>query len=516
MLSSLLRPVTSASALPAETCRFVIGAGEAARQRFAPVDSHVIRGAQAGESFSLTVVLPLSYAARRRCRYPLLLLADGENLLGSAIEMQRVLAATGEAREGILVCHDDPWLTSADAAAQAARLAQIVEWCRERYRVQGGEIAFFAQGRAMASAMELRTRKPAVVDRWIVADHHAHWASQRGAVSVRPPPESTAQGAIVPALNHGILQIWGTGRAYGKDTAPLGRPLVSAALQKLRPLIRRLRRGTAPAGFGEGRNVLYSAVMDRDFEIFVSLPRRPRPGGRYPAVLALDANTTWSCVSEIAARMAQAGEIEDLITIGIGTPVAEGDIAFGLRRFEELSPPAGDEAFQGELGRFFLSIFALFGRDARQHFGRAPQFHRFLRDELLPELLRSLPIDPARMTLVGHSAAGTYAAYELAQPDTPFAGVAALSPGVCISDSWMLKADGGLAAQRRQAFVAIGGAERDNAFNQLAGIPLAERYAESLARTLPNGWVDYHCLEGETHTTVFARAYALLLARRFS
>ncbi|HSW14277.1 MAG TPA: alpha/beta hydrolase-fold protein, partial [Solimonas sp.] len=256
----------------------------------------------------------------------------------------------------------------------------------------------------------------------------------------------------------------------------------------------------------------------RDFEIFVSLPRQLRPGSNCAAVIALDANSTWSCVSEIATRMARAGEIDDVITVGIGTPRTEGDVAFGLRRFEELSPPAGEVAFQGDLGRFFLSIFATFGLDARKHFGLAPLFHRFLSEELLPMLLRTLPIDPARLCLVGHSAAGTYAAYEIAQPDSLFAGVAVLSPGVRISDDWMLKADGGLGgiAHRKQVFVAIGGAERDNAFNKLAGIPLSERYADALRQQGAGDNIDYACLDGETHTTAFARAYALFLARRFA
>ncbi len=114
------------------------------------MESHVIPETASG--LGVTVVLPLSYAKRPRQRYPLLVLADGEGLLGSAIEMVRGLAATQEARECILVCHENPLLASADAVEQAASIARIVEWCRAQYRVEAGEVAFFAHGRAMACA----------------------------------------------------------------------------------------------------------------------------------------------------------------------------------------------------------------------------------------------------------------------------------------------------------------------------------------------------------------------------
>ncbi len=515
-------------------CPYVISTGDSARLRFPLVESHAVHGSDPAGSFSLTVALPLSYPRRRRRSYPLLLLADGTRLLGSAIEMARVLAASGEAGECIVVSHDDPWLATADAAIQATRLEQILQWCRERYRLRDGEVALFAQGRVLACARELLARRSRAVDRWIVAgDQALAWpavgrgrpraawtlgampAAAPAGVAVKLLPESTTEGLAVPALSHGIRSFWGSRRAYGDDAMTLSQPPVAWLLRKAAPLIRRLRREPIAGEGAKNRHLLHSRIMQRDFEIFVGLPRgRPPAGGLYPAVFALDANATWSCTSEIAERMAQAGEIEDVITVGVGVPRAEGEVAFGLRRFEEFSPPAED-AFEGPLGRFFLSVFAMFGRDARRHFGGAPLFHRFLSEELLPELLRSLPIDPERLCLVGHSAGGTYVAYERAQPGSPFADIGSLSPGVAISSHWMLEPQGGLALVPRavRLLVTIGGEERDNAFNRLAGIPQAQDYAEALRLRGQAGRIDYACLEGESHTTVLARAYALLLAR---
>lgn len=537
--------MTRVAARGSAICPYIIDTAEAARIRFPHLESNIVRGAQQSDSISVTIGLPLSYHRNKRRRYPLLVLSDGNDLLGSAIEMVRVLAATREARECIVVSHDDAWLAPADADAQATRLVRIVDLCGERFRVARGEVAVFASGRGMASARRLLTRQPRAIDRWIVLDDgsdQGDWLAlaaqtskgrtriawtgarlpdDRALVSTafKRVPEAAREGLCVPALTHGIRTLWGTSHQYGEDMMPLSRPWVARAVTLAKPLIRWLRAPHALAEAGvHNRHVLRSDILDRDFEIFVNLPHRvQKEGATLPMVIALDANSTWSCVAETASRMARAGEIEDVIVVGIGVPRAEGDIAFGLRRFEELSPPAGPEAFESALGRFFLSIFALFGRDARAHFGLAPQFHRFLVGELLPALLQSLPADPSRLCLVGHSAAGTYAAFELAQPDTPFDRFAILSPGVAISDDWMLKPEGGLdtEAPGRQVLVAIGAEEQHNAFNMLAGIPQSSRYVQALRMRAPTARIDYTVLDRETHTTMFPRALAMALAHHF-
>jgi len=300
---------------------------------------------------------------------------------------------------------------------------------------------------------------------------------------------------------------------------PLARPLPARLMRTLRPLFRAVRgplQQHQPVAEGE-RFIVRSTILDRNFEVFVSLPPvTGAPRGRLPAVVALDGNSTFSNVSEITSRMVGAGEIEPVVVIGVGVPRTEGDMAFGLRRFEELSPPCAAAGFDNPLGRFFEAVFALFGLDVHANFGRAPQFHRFLCDELLPTLRRTLPIDPDRLCLVGHSAAGTYAGFSLAQPDSPFTSHVVLSPGVAISDTWMLAPGGGMSRRElgSTVFVAIGGEERDNRFNGLAGIPLADRYADEL-RVVSGAPVEFHCLEGETHTTLFPRAFAFALVQLF-
>lgn len=510
---------------------------QAATTRFAFVTTHEVPMPDGSPACRVTVALPVSYPKARRRRYPLVLMPEGEALLGSAIEMSRGLAMTREVRECIVVSMDAEPL---DAATQAARITRVAKWCRAHFRVERAQLALFVSERGLAAARSLFSAR-APVDRWIVAHAdrlEALWLAPRMAVTtlIEPAavvlaehrragtalklmPEATPQGLVIPALVHGLRSFWGTGHAYGSELMPLSQPWVSRALCAARPLIRALRSlGRAPLAVAEpDRYVLRSALMDRDFEIFVSLPRDFQPGRRhFPAIIALDANSTFSTVAETARRMAEAKEIDELIVIAVGVPRREGALAFGLRRFEELSPPCAAAGFDNPLGRFFEAVFSLFGRDVRAHFGRAPQLHAFLTRELLPQLMATLPLDPDRLCLIGHSAAGTYAGYSLAQADTPFSRHVLLSPGVAISDRWMLAQEGGLSHELSgtRAFVAIGSEERDNRFNQLAGIPLAAEYAEQLV-TACEAAVDYHCLEGETHSSVFPRAVALALSRVF-
>ncbi|NGY04114.1 alpha/beta hydrolase [Solimonas terrae] len=499
------------------------------------------------QSLRVTVALPASYEKARRRRYPLIVLTDARELFGSAVEMCRAVAAARETRECIIVRHDEAWLAPEDAAAEAAHLEQIIAWCRRAYRVQRGEVALFVSGGGVPCARTLHDRRSKAVDRWIVvaqtpSDTPSAWcqpparrAGRRprvawtgtasvpvafdASVSVKTLPEATPAGQVVTALLHGLRALWGTGHDYGSEVMPLGKPLVAALLRGAMPIIRRLRQSAKAPPANESRYRFRSELMDRDFEIFVSLPPRARERRQaYPAVVTLDGSATWSTCSEIALRMAAAGEIEDVVMIGIGVPHEEGEAAFGLRRFEEFSPPAGDAAFTGGLGRIFESIFALFGQDVRRHFGRAPDFHRFIVDELMPELLRVLPLDPQRLCIAGHSAGGTFIGFERAQADSPFSRFAVSSPGVSISDNWMLKADGGLRpglARGRRTIVTMGGEERHNAFNALAGIPLSAHYARQL-EVLDAGEVEFLCLDGDSHTTVFPRAFALAMSRLFA
>src|SRR3546814_20083320 len=112
------------------------------------------------------------------------------------------------------------------------------------------------------------------------------------------------------------------------------------------------------------------------------------------------------------------------------------------------------------------------GDDARQRLGRAPQLLDFIGDELLPELAASLPIDTGRLGLRGHSAGGTFVGFALATRPELFRHYAAISPGVGVSGSWLMRQSFDTDAIPKEGgagVVAVGAEEQRNVFNVIVG-----------------------------------------------
>lgn len=414
-----------------------------------------LRLGQVERADGMSVVLPASYGKRRRTRYPLVILPHAAQMTGSVIEMTRLMAQTRELREAIFVV----------AEGGRADLAAIEQTCRARYR-----------------------------------------ASQE--------PARIVAATQLPQLVDELRQRLGTGLNYGDNVVPLKAAWLMHALRALAPAIRLLKPAPRyPADAAPRR--LQSRFLAREFEVFVSMPAGAR--GPLPALVVLDANIEFSIVAEAVARRIEAGELAPMAVIGVGTPRREGAFEFSFRRFEELSPPADGYDWNDDLGRIFRGLFALRGQDARERLGRAPDFLRFLAHELLPRLIRELPLDLDDIGLLGHSAGGTFVCYALTQAESPFRRYAAVSPGIGISGSWLMRQSAEASPTRRaqSAFLCLGEAEMGNAFNGIAGIPDTESYAARLRRH-PQLDVAFECFPNETHSSVFPlaveRALSLLYA----
>lgn len=516
--------------------------------------------AAGGVMRELGVALPKSYGKGRK-RYPLLFVLDAVELFGSAVEMSRLMADTSEIRECIVV--GLPWLYT-DAAEGAGRLAaavssEILDWCRSQYRVAEGEVALFGSGAAAAVVLHALLSGVEGIDRYIAAEHDLgranavlrrfkdqpvraragrrlsltvtgrasalDWqeyakalAAAAGGVDVtlRRQTDLSTGSLAAPALLDGLRCFWSGNKEYGQQIVGMRRPLMHGLMELLSPLFRRLRRAPPTAFDPSNPQLLRCEAMDRNFEVFVSLPASYLAASlrRYPALLVLDANIEFATVAETSARMAAAGEIAETIVIGLGSPRSEGPQEFGFRRFEEFSPPApAGYAYTDALGRIFRGLFAVRGQDARQRLGMAPEMHRFITAELLPRLQQSLPIDAGDLGILGHSAGGTFVGYALYQKDSPFRRYCAVSPGIGISDSWMLKHTqaGELAARARTVVLTIGSLEKGNHFNRIAGIDRTEEFGSRLQAQAPQIDLCCECLNGETHSSIFPRAVALSL-----
>jgi predicted alpha/beta superfamily hydrolase len=522
--------------------RYQLSLHEAATRRLTDVESLQIG------TRSVPVALPASYAKKTRQRYPLLLVLDSGDQLGSVIEMSRLMTQTSEVQASIVVGVAVTASELIDAAEVARRVDEVIAACDARYRSEPGAAIVFGHAAAGHCLLQWLAASLASVRRFIVADPDALPAMSQASVASRQlvlcasangidgksldvvaAEMSTACAGLsvsahtlddadllVGSLAHGLRQLTATGRQYGDEILAMRKPLMMRTMRLLSPLLGRLTAKPPLAVVDDTRYRLHSTKLSRDFEIFVSMPRSVLLDStrRYPALVVLDANIEFSIAAETAARMAARGQIEELIVIGIGVPRAEGAVAFGFRRFEELSPPADGYDYGDDLGRIFRSLFSMRGQDARQRLGRAPDLLAFIVNEMLPQL-SMLPIATERMGLLGHSAGGTFAAYALSQATSPFKHYFAISPGIGISGSWLMKQPRSAAVAGRSAVLSLGSEELANGFNNIAGIPDTEAYSQRL-REPGNMDVAFRCFDGETHSTIFPRALVHALATRYA
>ncbi|MES2684234.1 MAG: alpha/beta hydrolase-fold protein [Pseudomonadota bacterium] len=457
-------------------CDFVLSLDEAACGRLSGVSRQVIPLADGG-ALAAVVALPASHAKKKNRRYPLLIVGEAEGRLGSVIEMSRLMAETGEVRECIVV--------AVPGRLDAAQLEQtLLPWCRTELRIDPDAVLLFD-------------------------------AAAKGMTSLPLPAAPDAQ---LPALLQGLRQHWATGRVYGSNVTALRHPMLQGLMVSLAPLFKRLRK--VPAADAGNRFRLHCAAMARDFEVFITLPKGfdARSTRRYPALVVLDANIEFSTAAETAARLAASGDIEELIVIGIGVPRSEGHLEFAFRRFEEFSPPVTGYDWNDDLGRIFRALFAVRGQDARAQMGMAPALLRFIGEQLLPLLMQRLPIDNSRLGLLGHSAGGTFVGYALHQPESPFAHYFAVSPGIGISDSWLLRqpVSAPLAAAARTLVLSLGGEEKTNLFNRIAGIHETETYGQRLRAQAAPIVLHFDCFAGETHSSTYPGAVAQALRASYA
>jgi predicted alpha/beta superfamily hydrolase len=455
---------------------FAITLRDAATRRLDNVERHSIAFNNA--AFEVFVALPVSYRKKTKQQYPLLLIHDARDFAGSAIEMSRLMAQTKEIRQTIVVGIDASVNALGGLPGLAHFLSQaLLPWCGSHLRAAPGEQILFGRG------LESVTQAMPIPVRVLQAD------------------------APVSSLLLSLRELYATGHRYGNEILGLTRGWVAATLSLLAPALRLFWRKPPIAPEPDNPYRTHSEVMDRDYEVFVNMPSSWTAGSlrRYPALVVLDANIEYSTVAESVARLAARNQIDEMIVIGVGTPRSAGPFEFGFRRFEEFSPPAEAYAYDDELGTFFRSFFSIRGQDARARMGRAPQLFAFLTRELLPKLARKFPIDTDNLGLLGHSAAGTFVGYALCQENSPFRRYIGVSPGIAISGNWLLKEGRSIAQRADAVHLSIGGEEKKNRFNQIAGIPATEAFAARL-RQHARMSTHYSCFDGETHSSIFPRA----------
>ena len=197
----------------------------------------------------------------------------------------------------------------------------------------------------------------------------------------------------------------------------------------------------APFRLARARShVLAAACIDGRYRIDLAVPAGEAPAGGWPAVLLLDAEGAFATCVEAVRRMGRrpdATGANPLLVIGVSALASEDPLAPGnplVRR-----------------RRDFTSR-----RDGQAESGGAPGFLRFLTEEVLPLVAEEAPVDPEGLTLFGHSLAGFFALWVLANRPEAFRSYAAISPSIWWDREGLLAGLDRLDGRDRRALLLLG------------------------------------------------------------
>lgn len=236
--------------------------------------------------------------------------------------------------------------------------------------------------------------------------------------------------------------------------------------------------------FGTHTRKISSAIIGEEYEISVWLPPdyADSPDKNYPVVYVLDADVAFGTVAHMGWMMVFGQDVPPMIVIGIGWAITSSD-DWNYKRSRDLVPCSTD----------VLPIS-----------GGAEDFLSFIESEALPFVNANYRTDPTRQILLGDSASGLFGLYALLKKPNLFRGVVAGSPAIWICVDLMIELEQSVASSG----AALSGAVY-MCFGSLEGdwVKPAEAFFNVLAsRNYENLALKYEILEGETHSTVIARA----------
>ena len=171
---------------------------------------------------------------------------------------------------------------------------------------------------------------------------------------------------------------------------------------------------------------IQSKNVEQEFEISISLPPSyKQTNNKYPTLYLLDSNYSFIAVTGIVKFLNELGSwnnihVPEMIIVGIGYPAEGADIL--TYRSRDYTPVEDKE--------FFKMYFEPAGCDPDFHpnSGGAPQFLRFIREELMPYIESNYRADLKDKTIAGHSYGGLFPSYVLFNQTDTFNRYVLLSP----------------------------------------------------------------------------------------
>jgi predicted alpha/beta superfamily hydrolase len=213
-----------------------------------------------------------------------------------------------------------------------------------------------------------------------------------------------------------------------------------------------------------------SAIRQRDYRLFVSIPARPAPPQGHPVVYLIDGNLHFGIAVDTMRVQACWPDMRDAVIVGIGYPTDRLADALALR-MQDLTTPIS-EAMANETWYRKMPPPA-------QGYGHLDDYLRMLDEEIKPRVASIVPIDAGDQTLMGHSLGGLTTLHALFRRTASFQHFVAIAPSIWWNHREVL--------QHEAAFVqrVRAGEVRARVLVSVGGLESTVRYPAVGAETLP-------------------------------
>lgn len=254
---------------------------------------------------------------------------------------------------------------------------------------------------------------------------------------------------------------------------------------------------------GATSHFLHADATGGDYRLDVFVPATPPPSGGFPLVLLLDGHGCFATAVEAVQRMGRRPDATAVSPLMVAALTAVGDDPLGHRQRDFTSPLAG-----------------------REGAGGAGAFLAFLHDMVLPLAARLGPVNHQRRTLFGHSLAGYFTLWVLANHPGAFNNYVAISPSVWWDQAGLLATLATLPAAELRVLLCLGeweealppwqqaaaGAEQALARRQARQVrPGMAAITRQLAARLSDARVQFHLLAAEDHASIVSAAIPRML-----
>jgi predicted alpha/beta superfamily hydrolase len=165
---------------------------------------------------------------------------------------------------------------------------------------------------------------------------------------------------------------------------------------------------------------------------------------RWSVVYVLDGNKYFGMVTDMIRPMSWCGSTTDAIVVGIGYPESEDPIEafreYFTRRDHDLTP-IRDEAVEKSMAK---------AHQRPVPNGDARNFHKFIKDELIPLVEKTYRADSARRILAGHSYGGLFALFGMFETPDLFSTLIIGSPTLSYGNRFTFQQEEAFAKEHRK------------------------------------------------------------------